>query len=276
MRKLLLLLLPVMVAFSSCDDHGKKITVGKSEVYYKGEGVTQQDAEKAGNFLVENKIITKEQESSAQVTKSDNTYLVHLVMDTAGMDPAVKLNMWKLQADLSKNVFNGADARFAFADDRLKDKEVLGPVAVAKEGNTSITFDSGDFTKKSMESFAQMLLAKGMLTPDKEADILVRKENNVPVVRVIVVEDNIKGNEEAMLPVFGYWQHLTQANVPVLQQSTFWLTTTQYKDYKKVPKLSDDVIASFDAELADAQTASAAGTGEEPAGDAGTQPQQEQ
>jgi hypothetical protein len=272
MRKFLFLLLPVMVAFSSCDDYGKKVAVGESEVFYKGEGVTQKDAEKVGDFLLENKLFDKKQKSSAQVTKDGDTYVVHLVMDAKKMDPGLKLNMWKLQANLSNEVFGGADARFAFTDERLKDQETLGPVAVAKVGNTSVTYDSGDFTKKPMQNLATFLQEKGLLTADKEADILVRKEEGQPMVRIIVNKDYIKENEETVLPVFGYWQYLIQNNLPAFKKATFWLTTTEYADYKKVPGLSDEEVAKFESSQAETAATPTETTTETAATDAGTVP----
>lgn len=272
MRKFLLLLLPVMVALSSCDDYGKKVAVGESEVFYKGEGVTQKDAEKVGDFLVENKLFDKKQKSSAQVTKDGDTYVVHLVMDAKTMDPGLKLNMWKLQADLSKNVFDGSDARFAFTDERLKDQETLSPVAVAKVGKTSVTYDSGDFTKKPMQNLATFLQEKGLLTADKEADILVKKDGEAPVVRIIVNKDYIKENEETVLPVFGYWQYLIQNNLPAFKKATFWLTTTEYADYKKVPVLTDEEVAKFESSQSETTATPIPPTTETAATDAGTEP----
>jgi hypothetical protein len=250
MRKILFFLLPVMVAFSSCDDYGKKVAVGQSEVFYKGDGVTKENAEKLGEFLVKNKLFDKEQKSSAQITKDSNTYFVHLVMDAKTMDPSVKLNMWKLQADLSKDVFGGATARFAFTDDHLKDQEVLAPVGKVKEANTSVTFDSKDFSAQAMQSLAAFLLQKKLLTADKEADLFVRNENGAPVVRIIVQKEVIQPIETEVMPVFGYWQYLIQQQFPALQKSTFWLTTTAFEDYKKVPALTADEVAQIQNEQA--------------------------
>lgn len=276
MRKILLLLLPVVLLFSACDDYGKKVAVGKSEVFYKGEGVTQKDAEKVGDFLLQNKLFDKKQKSSAQVTKDGDTYIVHLVMDSKTMDPGLKLNMWKMQANLSTEVFDGADARFAFTDERLKDQETLSPVAVAKSGKTTITYDSGDFTKKPMQNLAAFLLEKGLLTADKEADILVKKDDENPVVRIIVNKDFIKENEETVMPVFGYWQYLIQHNLPELKKATLWLTTTEFADYKKVPRLTDEDVARFENSQAETSNASTEAAPETAETDAGTAPAQNQ
>ena len=52
MKKIMLSLL-VVVALTACSNHGKKVKIEgtKAEVYYKGDGVTEDDAKKTGEFL---------------------------------------------------------------------------------------------------------------------------------------------------------------------------------------------------------------------------------
>lgn len=264
---LLLLLLPVAVAFSACDNYGKKISVGQSEVYYKGEGVTPQDAEKTGAFLLQKELISKDKQSSAQVIKEGNTYVVRLVMAHKEVDPALKLNFWKLQSDLSKEVFNGADARFALTDDHFDNEELLDPVNTFAMGRATVFYDSGAFKKDAISNLANFFKEQELLSEEKEANMFVRKEDNIPVIRVVYDKAFMEANEEQVLPVFGYLQHLIQTNYPAFKTARIWLTTQAYQDFKKIPELSADEVARF--ENAGGDEAATTGSNASPTNNAG-------
>lgn len=244
-RLLFTLLLPAAMVISSCENYGKKLSVGESEVFYKGEGVTEKDAEKVGDFLLENKLITKKERSSAQVTKNDGAYLVHLIMDSKKMGPATKLNMWKLQSDLSAEAFGGADARFAFTDDKFNDQEVLDPVSEIKVGKASLVYNSGEFKKTAANDLADFFKEQGFLSGEKPANVFVTKEEEAPVIRIVYDKDFLEENEAKVVPVFGYLQYLIQTNYPAFKKAKLWLTTKNYEDFKKIPKLSEEEIAAF-------------------------------
>lgn len=259
MRKALFLLLPALLALSSCDllnGYGKKVVIGESEVYYKGDGVTEKDAQNVGNFLLENQLISKEKRSSAQVTKKDSTYTVHLIMDAKKMDPSLKLNMWKLQSDLSAEAFNGAAARIAFTDDKFNDEEVLAPVSELKAGKGSVIYNSAEFKPQSISELSEFFKVQGFLTDDKETNLFVTKEEGAPVIRVVYDKEFMQQNEATALPVFGYLQYLIQTNYPAFKTAKIWLTTKNYEDFKTIPDLSQQEIAAFE----NSQTGSAGST----------------
>ncbi len=255
MKKLLLLVLPVLAVLTSCDNYGEKVAVGESEVFYKGDGVTQKDAQALGEFLKENELFVNDEKRSAQLLKEGNKYIVNLVVDKKAAAPSFRLNLWKLQSNLSNSVFAGADTRFSFTDDKFNNGDVLEATNVVKLGTASIYYDGGAIKKTDVQQLGEFLQAKGMLTEGKEADLLVRSESGAPTIRVIVDKAYMEENLELVLPAFGYWQHLVQNELPAFKKANLLLTSTAYEDYKKVPTLSAEELAQFEKSFAETTNA---------------------
>lgn len=139
MKKIILVLLAA-ISLSACTNNGKKITVEgtKGEVYYKGDGVTEDDAKKTGNFLKEQSYFSGDKEASVQITKEEGAFIIRFVYNKevyeklAGADDAFKL----LAIKASKEVFGGEKVNIALADKSFKDfKSIPYDEATAKALN---------------------------------------------------------------------------------------------------------------------------------------------
>jgi len=128
MRSSFLLALLVTVGLTACTNNGKKIKVEgtKGEIYYKGEGVTEDDAKKTGQFL-KDVFLTPDKGASIQVTREGDVYTLRFVYnkevyDTLkGVDNEFKL----LAAKASKEVFGGKKVDIALADKHFKDYKTI-------------------------------------------------------------------------------------------------------------------------------------------------------
>lgn len=136
MRRSFMLVWLVTIVLAACTNNGKKINVEgtKGEVYYKGDGVTEDDAKKTGQFLKE-VFLTPDKGASIQVTRDGDVYTLRFVYnkdvyDTLkGVDDEFKL----LAAKASKEVFGGKKVTIALADKHFKDyKTIPWDEAVAK------------------------------------------------------------------------------------------------------------------------------------------------
>lgn len=136
MKKIILSLL-VVVALTACTNYGKKIKVEgtKAEIYYKGDGVTEDDAKKTGEFLKEASLFNAGKEASIQLTKEGEVFTIRLVYDKEvadtmkGIEDAFKI----IGAQASKDVFGGKKVNIALANKSFKDyKTIPYDEAVAK------------------------------------------------------------------------------------------------------------------------------------------------
>lgn len=123
-----ILSLLVAVTLASCSNYGKKIKVEgtKGEVYYKGDGVTENDAKKTGEFLKQT-FFSSDKAASVQITKEGDEYTIRFVYlksvyDTLkGIDEAFKI----IGVKASKEVFGGKKVNIALASNHFKDYKTI-------------------------------------------------------------------------------------------------------------------------------------------------------
>ncbi len=126
MKKILFGLL-LITAFTACSNHGKKITIEgtKGEVFYKGEGVTERDAQKLGNYLKEAEYFDNKAGKSVQLMKAKDGegYELHFVVDQQKVKetPGVEESFRIIGAAISTNVFGGKPVDVYLSDKKLKD-----------------------------------------------------------------------------------------------------------------------------------------------------------
>jgi len=154
MKQLILVCL-LAAGLLSCADYGKKVKIEgtKAEIYYKGDGVTEADAKKVGDFLKTN-FITSDKAASMQLTKEGDAFTVRFVYDKAmydsvkGIDEEFKL----IAAKISKDVFDGKKVNIALANDAFEDfKTIPFDEAVAK--SLDAPPPSSDNASSSKEGF---------------------------------------------------------------------------------------------------------------------------
>ncbi len=154
MKKIIFILLAGF-SLAACTNHGKKIKVEgtKGEVYYKGDGVTEEDAKKTGEFLKE-EFFSSGKEASVQITKENDAYVLRFVYkkdvyDTLkGLDNAFKI----IAAKASKELFGGKKVNIALADKNFKDFATIPyDEAVAKKLNAPTDGEEELFVKEDFD-----------------------------------------------------------------------------------------------------------------------------
>ncbi|MES1215540.1 MAG: hypothetical protein ABUT20_08485 [Bacteroidota bacterium] len=124
-RSFIAIALLLSFGLMACSNYGKKVAVSgtKAEVYYKGDGVTKDEAIKVGNFLKETGFFSNDKEASAQLVKEGDDYVVRFVYDkeyyekTKGLDAIFQL----FGAKMSKDLFDNKKVNIALADKYFKD-----------------------------------------------------------------------------------------------------------------------------------------------------------
>ena len=127
MKKVILAIV-IAASLASCSDYGKKVKVDgtNTEIYYKGDGVTESDAKKTGDFL-KKEFIQDDKKASIQITKEGEVYTMRFVYDKKVADTLKQLDdIFKLlAAKASKDVFGGKKVNVALADDGFKDFKTI-------------------------------------------------------------------------------------------------------------------------------------------------------
>jgi hypothetical protein len=125
--------LPLVVLVAICflyfgtnRDLGDRHTVNNGDVYYKN-GITKDEAEKLGRFLVREKYFEGGRKS-VQLTKNANKYLLRFVIKPdAHDDLKLKLVLQNLAGKFAKEELSGAEIEIELCDRNLVTIQVITP-----------------------------------------------------------------------------------------------------------------------------------------------------
>jgi hypothetical protein len=214
MRKILLLVLPVTLLLASCDlfnNYGKKYKLNdKNEIYYKGDGVTESDAKKLGDFLLEYKWLDSTKGSSVQLQKDKDEYWVRYVYDKDYYNKnehQVNMSFWYLQDMISTNVFDGKPVRIALADNKFKDFQTMDPITKVSI-DKNLVYYKGDGIKEADAKDIGEKLAKEEFFPFTGGGILLTKEKGELVIRFLPSEDKLKEGKDHYFAVLTNLQYI--------------------------------------------------------------------
>jgi hypothetical protein len=215
MKKILLILLPLFFVLTSCDDYGKKVTIGKSEVYYKGDDVKETDAQKLGDYLKKAGYFNDTTAKSVQLTKQNNAYVVHLVIDKDKLDVNDKTTMnqyWVLQDQIADGAFSGAKTKVILADTKLQDIQPIEDLTKITEGNFQLYLRGSDVAEAQAKKIASVLKEQKYFGDAQEA-ISLEKKNGVYVLNFVYDKVYYEQNKESLLPIFKMIQWLASEEV---------------------------------------------------------------
>ncbi|MBC8046363.1 MAG: hypothetical protein H7Y00_06170 [Fimbriimonadaceae bacterium] len=122
--KLTICLSIILFSLAACNNYGKKLIFNEGELYYT-ENLTEEEATKLGNFLVDDGFFSG-QEISIQIDKTNGTYIFRMVSkDGVEDDPNFITLAEEYTRRLSAEVFNNAPVDFHFCDTELKTKKEI-------------------------------------------------------------------------------------------------------------------------------------------------------
>jgi hypothetical protein len=117
-------LLALTLVLAGCTNYGTKLEFNKGELYYT-EKVTEAEAKKLGNFLVEASFFNGD-EKSVQLTKEGETYQIRYpVKEGFEKDANYEKTAAFFGAALSKELFDNKPVEIHMTDDGLKTVKVV-------------------------------------------------------------------------------------------------------------------------------------------------------
>jgi hypothetical protein len=260
MRKILLLLLPVTLVLSSCDlfnNFGKKVKVNdKMVVYYKGDGVTETDAKKLGEFIDKNVRGENKDELTAQIMKEGDAYVVRIPVkeEVISKDKErFERIFWFMQDQISENVFEGKKTKVILTDNKLKDKITLDDIAKIEVGKGHYVYLKGNSVKEKDAKEIGEKFEKEQLFPYTQGAILVTKEKGSLVIRFLPNEEQLKSNKESYFSTLANLQYLVGKYV-LDQDVKLVVIDEELADVKEFDELSADKKALLDQRMTGQQT----------------------
>lgn len=127
-NKFFLAITILSAAIISCTgNYGKEYKLDKlHNVYYKGDGATEEQAKKLAGYLKEQKYFQDDIEATVQMIKIKDTFNLNFVVDKSKLIKDYKEIYLIFGAAISKNVFNGAPVTMQITNNKLEPFENLG------------------------------------------------------------------------------------------------------------------------------------------------------
>jgi hypothetical protein len=120
-----LLGLAFLLLVCSCNNYGKKLKYGNSEVYYT-TNVTEDLAKKLGDYLEKAQFFQADRRISVQLDKAADTFLFRMVVKKDFVNNPDYIESGKTSiTELSKNVFDNKPVLVHFCDDHLKTVRII-------------------------------------------------------------------------------------------------------------------------------------------------------
>ncbi len=120
----IIFLLFISVYLVSCGGgYGKRIKINdNTEVYIKGDGVTDADGKKFGEYFV-NKFKDLKQEKSFQLSKDSSGYVVRMIVDPEKLknDKTLDVSFMAIQMLFELEAFPGSKVKLILTDNEFKD-----------------------------------------------------------------------------------------------------------------------------------------------------------
>lgn len=259
MRKILLLLLPVTLILTSCDlfnNFGKKVAVNdKMTVYYKGDGVTESDAKKLGEWIDQNRGDNKD-ELTAQIMKEGDAYVVRMPVKEELLNKdkeRYERIFWYMQDQISEGVFDGKKTKIILTDDKLKDKITLDELTKIEVGKEHYVYLKGNSVKEKEAKEIGEKFEKEQIFPYTQGAILLSKEKGTIVVRFLPNEEQLKGGKEVYYATLANLQYLVGKYV-LNDDVKLVVIDEELADAKEFDELAADKKALLDQRMTGQQT----------------------
>jgi hypothetical protein len=113
-----------LLTIISCSAGDKKLTFNGGDLYYTPQ-VTEADAKKLGNYLVDDKFFDGTQKT-VKLNKSEGTYEFRMVLKDVENDRGAPKRYSIVARQMSEQVFNGQKVIIHLCDDKFKTIHVAG------------------------------------------------------------------------------------------------------------------------------------------------------
>lgn len=209
--KNIILILAILTTLTSCQNHGNKLNFNGTEVYYKG-GVTKEQAEKLGSYLISEEFVDGEEKSvQLVVNKKTKNLTFRIVVDKALANSSANDYIFtSFSRELTK-IFD-TEVDFEICDNSFKTLKVFLYKDVPKllDVNKTQLLYTKNVTKKEAENLASYLVASEFADGNLKTVELDRKLNTY-LFRMVVYKGAEKN--EANVKLLGLFAKDISINV---------------------------------------------------------------
>ena len=191
MKKTASAVLLAAIFLTSCElfnSYGKKVEVGDNiEVYYKGKGVTEEQAQTLGEFMKNRGFGDKDFSMQITMPEGEKSYIVKMVYqeDYYKKHKEALDHTFSVMTDqISEKVFDGDPVVIELVDDKMKEYVTVDPISKMKIGdNNYIYYNSEEVSKKAVQDMGEKLNKESFFTSYASSKVYLSKEDGDYVFR---------------------------------------------------------------------------------------------
>lgn len=129
--------------------NGKKYTVNdKHHVYYKGDGVTEDDAKKVGNYCTNIGLFgDTDMDVQIDAEKNSGDMKVRFIVDKSKVTPEVETGFLNIGNDMANKIYPNKTLHIILTDDHFDDIKDVGTAKAQPQNNTDTDTKQTDDAK---------------------------------------------------------------------------------------------------------------------------------
>lgn len=127
--------------------NGKKYTLNdKHHVYYKGDGVTEDDAKKVGTYLTGIGLFGADNEMDVQINaeKNSNDINIRFIVDKDKVTPQIENSFLSIGNDMADKIYPDKTLHIILADTHFDDIKDVGTVKASQPQTNTNTKQTDD------------------------------------------------------------------------------------------------------------------------------------
>jgi hypothetical protein len=174
----------------SGDSQPSRLAFKKGELYYD-KPVTQAEAQRVGQFLIDREFFSDNKELSARLDRDDTTYHLRFVVNPAYADELLSVIEFSVMGhDISRDILNGARLQVVLTDDHWK--PIKTPPSSAKlEFGAGELFYTEPVSSDQARATGQYLQKIGFFSKTKSTSVQLGREQNLFQLRFVIDPSHI-------------------------------------------------------------------------------------
>jgi hypothetical protein len=160
---LLVLFLSFVQGCGLFPDHGRKLKFGAGEVFYK-DGVTKDEAEKLGNYLLSEEFFDEKEPKSVQLLKRGDVYVLRMVTLPDYIDnPEFERTILFAGMDISSDVFSGSRVDIELTDQLFNPQKTIKSAGVRKKYGEADVYRFHSVEESTADKVTEFLMLIGFI-----------------------------------------------------------------------------------------------------------------
>ena len=173
---------------------GNRLAFQRGELYYN-DLVTQEEAQRVGEYLVRQEIFNAQKAATVQLDKQQDRYQIRFVVDPALVEGTLaNVQFGVIGSDIAQEVLSGMPVDVVLCDENLKPLRTVAPSARLEVGKSEILYTQ-PVTVDEARAVGKQLREIEFFTDERAASVHLGREEGAYHLRFIVDPSRANNSE---------------------------------------------------------------------------------